>query len=215
MRNSHQKRSPRQPTGFTKRTLRVRKPTDLLSRNLPRFCDDLNHYEDLLKTGGEGADLQDMRTAVEIVDLLRGGHEPKRRGKGQITWREALPKAIGLFHDRFGQRAHAYLLVGHYRHGKDRPLRPQGFLRDEIPPTRHPRSILHEKGSPIALRLWQLVFNNHGYERIRRCERQQCRRFFVAWGLTHRRKHCADLCKNRRWDRPARRESKENRGRLR
>jgi hypothetical protein len=197
-------REPRQPKGPKKVTHRVRK-LDVLSVCLPDFCDDLNLRERWLKTDDlKGIEADDWRTAIEIVDLVRGG--PLGPRGNREPWAQALPKAMGLFHRQFGARAHAYLLVAHFRPRKDHPLRPLGRMRHYFPPTRPTQFRAKDEGSVPALGLWQWIFAKPGYERIRRCRNRKCQAFFVVLG---RKTYCESTCKNRYWNRDTRMKAKE------
>lgn len=127
--------------------------------------------------------------AEEVVAVLCP-HDPTRRQR--VLTHEQFLHAVYLFNAYFKKFAFARLRV----EARQRPLRFHCRLNpeDETGVITFPRT--------IAFYLWESVFLQKGYERLKRCHK--CEKWFIDRGKNKIARFCSPKCTNQWWKRPRR-----------
>ena len=164
---------------------------------LNRMCrsaplDKVEMVEGLLSWPGEK---EDCLLAEKVLEALRQRPFTQRVrsiGHGYAVF----GRAIDLFKEYFGDHA-----LGHLRItiSPSNPFQPHCTVEapQAIGAANNKQWLAHE--------LWDLVFREKGYERIKRCRR--CNKWFAAPGRNKIAIHCSDSCRNLWWNRPRRKKA--------
>lgn len=191
------RRNPRLPVGpkkiapsfqYVRQQSRLITGLEAMCRKLNLLNDaDVDFYEGLPSLQNEKTHWRWAEEVVKSLACRAASHS------------EQVLRAIEVYEKHFGPYSFGKLII---RVSPKRPFKPVCSV--EIPPTINDAS--HRQY--LAYQLWDLIFAQKGYERLKRC--LWCEKWFVDRGTNKQGKACSASCRDRHWNRPTRRACQEH-----